>query len=110
MRLSSRAAAEFIANPVEWRDHIGREAAGFLQHGVNIVRRKLAALRQNARKSGPVLQREGDIGNRRAIGHVSILVPAVPASTYRYTPWAVRATFLGNGVTLRSGHPRRISR
>ena len=51
--------------------HVGREAAGFLQHGVDVVGGELAALRQRARKARAVLQREGDVGDRCAVGHAA---------------------------------------
>ena len=68
--------AEFVANRIERRDHVGGVAAGLLQHGVDIVGAKVAALRQRARKAGAVLQRKGDLGDRSAVGHRAILTPA----------------------------------
>ena len=73
--------AEAVADGVERRDHVGREPAGLGQHGVDIVGGEFAALRQRGRQPRAVLQREGDIGNRRAVGHGAILVPVPLAST-----------------------------
>ena len=56
-------------------DHVGGVAAGFLQHGVDIVGAQLAALRQRARKAGTVLERKCDLSDRSAVGQVASLKP-----------------------------------
>ena len=61
--------AVLVADGVERRDHVGREPAGFFQHGIDIVGGEIAALRERPRKPGAVLEREGDVGDRRAVGH-----------------------------------------
>ena len=56
---------------IERRDHVGGERAGFLQHGIDgrFVEIAIKAFGQRGFEAGGVLEGEGDIGDRRAVGH-----------------------------------------
>ena len=67
--LERRAVA--VADRVERGDHVGRELAGLLQHGVDHVLGEVAvkAFGQRRAETRRVLERKGDVGNRRPVGH-----------------------------------------
>jgi len=67
--LERRAVA--VAHRVEGRENISGELAGFLQHGLDHVRGEVAVepLGQRGTKSRRVVERKGDVGNRRPVGH-----------------------------------------
>jgi len=73
-RLAERRA-QLVAHGVERRDHGGGEFAGFFQHRVNDVLGKIAVkpLVHRLLQPGRVLERERDVGNRRAVGHICSL-------------------------------------
>ena len=63
--------AELIADPVERRDDLAGEAAGFFQHLIDhlLVEIAVKPFRQRGFQAGGMFKREGDVGNRGAIGH-----------------------------------------
>ncbi len=63
--------ADAVADGVERAEHLGGEAAGLLQHRVDQVLLEIAveSFRQRRRKTRRMLERKGDIGNGRPIGH-----------------------------------------
>ena len=69
--------AELVADGIERRDHVGGEFAGFFQHGVDgrLVEIAVKPIRQRGREAGGVLERESDVGNRRAVAHAANLAP-----------------------------------
>jgi hypothetical protein len=60
-----------IADRIERRQHVAREPARLGQNGVDKVLGEIAieALRQSRRETGCMLEREGDVGDRRPVGH-----------------------------------------
>src|SRR5882672_12268459 len=62
-----------IANPVKRGNHLGREPSRLLQHGIDqvLVEVFVEPFGKRSSKSGGVFEREGDVGNRRAIGHAA---------------------------------------
>ena len=62
-----------VADLVERSDHVGRELAGLLQHGVDQVLGEIAVetLLDGAAQPGCVLEGEGNIGDRRPVAHGS---------------------------------------
>ena len=53
--------------------HLGRELAGFLEHGVDDVFGEVAvdAVIERLLQSGGVLERKRDVGNRSPVGHLA---------------------------------------
>ena len=66
-----------VADPVERCDHVGRELAGFFQDGVErlIVEVVDAGLARFGEPGG-VPEREGDVGDRGAVGHRHLVAAA----------------------------------
>jgi hypothetical protein len=64
-----------VTDGVERRDDVGGIFAGLLQHGVDHILGEIAvkSVFERARKARRMLEREGDIGNRRAVGHICSL-------------------------------------
>ncbi len=60
-----------VANGVERGEHLGGEAARFRQHRVDHVLSEIAVevLGEYRPKAGRMLERKGDVGNRRLIRH-----------------------------------------
>ena len=60
-----------VADRVEGGEDVGRELAGFLEHRVDHVLAEVAveALGEHRVEAGAVLERKGDVGDRRAVGH-----------------------------------------
>ena len=75
--------AELVAHGIERRDDLGREFSGFLQHRIDIVGGERAALRQKLREARAMLEREGDIGDRGAVGHAIILLAILPQCRFK---------------------------
>ena len=63
--------AERVADAVEWRDHLGGEAAGLGQHCVDVLHGEIAkqAFVDRGGKSGGVFESGADVGKRSAICH-----------------------------------------
>ena len=62
-----------VADAVERCDHIGGELARLLEHGVDEVLRQIAVepLLERALEACRMLEREGDVADRRLVGHGS---------------------------------------
>ena len=62
-----------VADHIERAEHLGRELAGFFQHGVDHVLGEVAvdAVVQRLLESGGVLERKRDVGNRSPVGHLT---------------------------------------
>ena len=59
-----------VADPVERRDHVARELAGLGEHRIkNIVVEIVDALGARLCEARGMLEREGDVGDGRAVGH-----------------------------------------
>ena len=67
--LERRAVA--VADRIERSENVGRELARFLEHRLDHVVGEVAveAVGQRRAETGRVLERKGDIGNRRPVGH-----------------------------------------
>ena len=67
--------AGFVADPVERGDHVAGEAAGFLQHLVDhlLVEIAVKPFLERGAQAGGVFERESDVGDGGAVGHVFIL-------------------------------------
>jgi hypothetical protein len=61
-----------VADGVQRRDHRRGELARFLQHRVDVVFGEIAieAFLERLAEAGRMLEREGDVGNRCAVGHI----------------------------------------
>ena len=81
--LNARAVA--VADPVERGDDLVGEVAGLAEHGFDHVVGEIAeeALGAARPKPGGVLEREGDVGDRRLVGHASRLRAADAAVPMR---------------------------
>ena len=62
-----------VADHIERGDHLGRELAGFFEHGVDDVFGEVAvdAVVERLLESGGVLERKRDVGNRSPVGHLA---------------------------------------
>ena len=60
-----------VSHPIERRDHVGRELARLFEHGIDEVFGQVAIepLLERALEPARVLEREGDVGDRRPVGH-----------------------------------------
>ena len=67
--------SELVADLIEWRDHVGRVAPGLRNDGVDrfFVEIAIKSFRQRSLQAGSVLKGECDIGDRRAVGHGSLI-------------------------------------
>jgi hypothetical protein len=78
-----------VADRVEGSEHIAREPARLVEHRLDHVLGKIAVqpLGQRRAETRGVLEREGDIGNRGAVGHRPVFrvrtraVPGRPVQT-----------------------------
>ena len=63
--------AVFVAHPVKRRQHVAGEFAGFLQHGRGDVAVEIAVMAglHGRLQAGAVVEREQDVGDRRAVSH-----------------------------------------
>ena len=61
----------FVADAVERRQHVAGEFSGFLQHGGGDVAVEIAVMAglHGGLQAGAVVEREQDVGDRRAVGH-----------------------------------------
>ena len=78
--------------PVERRDHVGGEAAGFLQHRVDgaLVEIAIKPLGYCVFQPSGVFERESDVGNRGTIGHAANLAHERQAWEPVFLPIAMR--------------------
>ena len=87
-RRRHRAVVEPRALPVtdhiEGSEDVGRELAGLLEHGIDQILAEIAveAFLERALEPARVLEREGDIGDRRPVGH-GVLAIALTARNSR---------------------------
>src|SRR5258707_1674828 len=119
--------AVFVADTIERRQHVAGEFTGFLQHGRCDVAVEIAVMAglHGGLKACTVIEREQDVGDRRAVGHDGHLAltenrgcrlptkPAFPQLSdrrYRAAPdpadasWAIKAAGRRNReVTLYKG-------
>ena len=63
--------AVLVADPVERRQHVGRELAGFLQHGGGDVGVEIAVMAgfDGGLQAGAMVERKQHVVDRRAVGH-----------------------------------------
>ena len=63
--------AVFVADAIERRQHVAGEFAGFLQHGRGDVAVEVAVMAglHGGLQAGAVVEREQDVGDRRAVSH-----------------------------------------
>ena len=66
--------AVLVADLVERRQHVGREFAGFLQHGGHDVGVEIAVMAgfQGGLEAGAMVERQQHVRDRRAVGHGSL--------------------------------------
>ena len=64
----------FVADAIERRQHVAGEFAGFLQHGCGDVAVEIAVMAglHGRLQPGAVVEREQDVGDRRAVCHDEI--------------------------------------
>ena len=79
--------AELVADGVKRCDHVGGEAPSFGEHRIDglFVEIAVKSFGQRRFEAGSVLERKGDVGNRRAIGHAANLAGAQGGSTREQT-------------------------
>ena len=67
--------SELVADLVEWRDDVGGVAPGLRNDGVDrlFVEIAIKSFRQRSLQAGSVLEGKCDIGDRRAVGHGSLI-------------------------------------
>src|SRR5262249_37843310 len=69
--VAERGAVQ-VPDPVERRDHVGRELAGFVEHGgEGLVVEVVDAVGARGGKARRVTQREGDVGHGGAASHAA---------------------------------------
>src|SRR5664279_5460416 len=66
--------AVFIADPVQWRQHVRGETAGFLQHGGSDVAVEIAVMAgfHGGLQARAVMEGQQHVVDRRAVGHVGV--------------------------------------
>ncbi len=100
--------AVFVAHGVQRRQHVAGEFSGFLQHGGGDVAVEIAVMAglHGRLQAGAVVEREQNVGDRRAIGHdENLAFGLMAAAVFPRNPGRLNSPMAGIGPPPGLGRP-----